>query len=303
MLPDVEQESRGCMFLQQFINGLTIGSSYALVAIGYTMVFGVLELVNFSHSSVFMFSAYIAASMLGKMFSIPAAFITAIGVCALFGISIDRFALMPMRRRGASRVSYLICTIGLSTILQNVIFLVFGSEPMVYRKVFFQGRLAIGNAVITYLQIFTLALLGVLLVLTTLLVYKSKIGSSMRAIAQNAEAARLMGINVDTVITFTFFLGSALAAVAGIMVGMYYGSVDLTMGFTVGMKTFAAAVLGGIGILPGAVLGGLLIGVLESLFAGYVSSGYKDAVAFIILIAVLLIRPAGLLGKKSITKV
>lgn len=291
------------MFLQQLINGLTIGSSYALVAIGYTMVFGILELVNFSHSSVFMFAAYIAATLLSRSLGIPGALLAAIGICALFGISVDRFALLPMRRRGASRVSYLICTIGLSTILQNVIFLVFGSEPMVYPKVLLQGRLNIGNAVITYLQIFTLALVMVLMIGTTLLVYRTKIGSSMRAIAQNAEAARLMGINVDTTITFTFFLGSALAAVAGIMVGMYYGSVDLTMGFTVGMKTFASAVLGGIGILPGAVLGGLLIGVLESLFAGYVSSGYKDAVAFVILIAVLLIRPTGLLGSKSITKV
>lgn len=291
------------MFLQQMINGLTIGSSYALVAIGYTMVFGVLELVNFSHSSVFMFSAYIAATVLGRFLNIPAAFIAAIGICALFGISIDRLALMPMRRRGASRVSYLICTIGLSTVLQNVIFLVFGSEPMVYPRVLLQGRITIGNAVVTYLQIFTLILLIVLMVLTTLLIYKSKIGASMRAIAQNTEAAKLMGINVDNVITFTFFLGSALAAVAGIMVGMYYGSVDLTMGFTVGMKTFASAVLGGIGVLPGAVIGGLLIGVIESLFAGYVSAGYKDAVAFVILILVLLVRPTGLLGQKTITKV
>jgi len=291
------------MFLQQLINGLTIGSSYALVAIGYTMVFGVLELVNFSHSSVFMFAAYIAAFILSKFINIPVAFLTAIGLCALFGIAIDRFALLPMRRRGASRVSYLICTIGLSTILQNIIFLIFGSEPMVYPKVFLSGRIRIANAVVSYLQIFTLVLLIALMVLTSLLIYKSKIGSSMRAIAQNAEAARLMGINVDTVITFTFFLGSALAAVAGIMVGMYYGSVDLTMGFTVGMKTFASAVLGGIGVLPGAVIGGLLIGVIESLFAGYISSGYKDAVAFIILITVRMIRPSGLLGKKNITKV
>ncbi len=291
------------MFLQQFINGLTIGSSYAVVAIGYTLVFGVLELVNFSHSSVFMFGAYLAAVVLSKFANVPAAFVTAIGLCGLFGISIDRFALLPMRRRGASRVSYLICTIGLSTVLQNIIFLIFGSEPMVYPQVILTGRIRLANAVISYLQIFTLVLLLVLMVLTSLLVYKSKIGSSMRAISQNEEAARLMGINVDTIITFTFFLGSALAAVAGIMVGMYYGNVDLTMGFTVGMKTFASAVLGGIGILPGAVIGGLSIGVIESLFAGYISSGYKDAVAFIILIIVLLIKPTGLLGKKNVMKV
>ncbi|WRS28064.1 branched-chain amino acid ABC transporter permease [Oscillospiraceae bacterium MB08-C2-2] len=291
------------MFLQQVINGLTIGSSYALVAVGFSMVFGVLELTNFAHSSVFMLGAYIAAAVLANHFGIWMAVAGSIALCGIFGILIDRMALMPMRKRGASRVSYLICTIGLSTFLQNLIQMIFGAEARPFPKVFIQGQLEFGNAMITYLQIFVICITLALMLITWFLVNYTSMGAAMRAVAQNATAARLMGINVDTTITFTFFLGSALAAVAGIMVGMYYRSVDLTLGFTVGMKTFASAVLGGIGILPGAVLGGFSIGVLESLFAGYISSGFKDAVAFIVLIGVLLIKPAGLLGKKHVSKV
>lgn len=291
------------MLIQQIINGLTIGCSYALVAIGYNMVFGVLELVNFSHSSVFMFGAYIAAAALGHLIGVPVAIVMAIGGCALFGMGIDRMALLPMRRHGANKTSFLICTIGLSTFLQNAIFLLFGSEPLVYPRVFPHGHIAIGNAKMSYLQLFTLILTLVLMVAVVLFVNRTKLGASMRAVAQDQEAARLMGINVDTVITFTFALGSALAAVAGIMIGMYYGSVDLQIGFTVGMKTFASAILGGVGVIHGSVLGGLIIGVLEALFSGYVSSGYKDAVAFVVLILVLIVKPSGLLGKKSINKV
>lgn len=293
----------GILFLQQLINGLTIGCSYALVAIGYNMVFGVLELVNFSHSSVFMFGAYIAAVMLSKSISVTLSFIIAIGACAVFGVMIDRLALLPMRNRGASRVSFLICTIGLSIFLQNLIFLVFGSEPRVFKRVFPHGHLLIGNAKISYLQLFTLIFTLTLMLLVIVFIKKTKLGASMRAVAQNSLAARLMGINVDKVITLTFAIGSALAAVAGVLIGMYYGSVDLQMGFTVGMKTFSAAILGGVGVIQGSVLGGLIIGVLESLFAGYISAGYKDAVAFVILILVLIIKPVGLLGRKNINKV
>jgi len=291
------------LFLQQVINGVTIGCSYALVAIGYNMVFGVLELVNFSHSSVFMFGAYIAATVLGKQFGAPAAFLIAIVGCALFGIGIDRFALMPMRKKGASKISFLICTLGLSTFLQNVIFLFFGSESIVYRNVFPHGHIRIGGALISYLQIIVLLTTLVLMVFVLLFVQKTKLGASMRAVAQNSVAARLMGINVDNVITFTFAMGSALAAVAGILIGMCYGSVDLQIGFSVGMKTFAAAIIGGVGVIHGSVAGGLIIGVAESLFAGYVSSGYKDIVAFVLLILVLMVRPSGLFGKKNATKV
>lgn len=291
------------MFWQQIINGLTIGSFYALVAIGYSMVFGVLELTNFAHSAVFMMGGYVACVALRAGINFPLAFVLGLAACGLIGMLIDRTCLMPMRKRGAKRISYLICTIGLSTFLQNLINLVFGSESIPFGETLKRTQYTIGNLVISNLQIIIWALSLVLVALTTLLVTRTKLGASMRAVAQNPTAAKLMGVNTDRVITFTFFLGSTLAAVAGTMFAMYYYSVDLQMGFTVGMKTFASAVLGGIGSLPGAVIGGYLIGIIEALFAGYVSSGFKDAIGFIVLILVLLVRPSGLLGRKSISKV
>ena len=198
----------------------------------------------------------------------------------------------------------MICTIGLSTFLQNLINLVFGSESIPFKEVLVRRQYTIGsNLVISNLQIIIWIMSIVLVAVTTFLVNKTKLGASMRAVAQNPTAAKLMGVNTDRVITFTFFLGSTLAAVAGTMFAMYYYSVDLQMGFTVGMKTFASAVLGGIGSLPGAVVGGYLIGIIEALFAGYISSGFKDAIGFIVLIIVLLVRPSGLMGRKSVSKV
>lgn len=292
------------MFLQQIVNGLTIGSFYALVAIGYSMVFGVLELTNFAHSAVFMMGGYVACVALQAGVSFPVAFLLALITCGVIGILIDRSCLMPMRKRGAKRISYLICTIGLSTFLQNLINLVFGSESIPFKEVLVRRQYTIGsNLVISNLQIIIWIMSIVLVAVTTFLVNKTKLGASMRAVAQNPTAAKLMGVNTDRVITFTFFLGSTLAAVAGTMFAMYYYSVDLQMGFTVGMKTFASAVLGGIGSLPGAVVGGYLIGIIEALFAGYISSGFKDAIGFIVLIIVLLVRPSGLMGRKSVSKV
>ena len=292
------------MFLQQIVNGLTIGSFYALVAIGYSMVFGVLELTNFAHSAVFMMGGYVACVALQAGVSFPVAFLLALIACGVIGILIDRSCLMPMRKRGAKRISYLICTIGLSTFLQNLINLVFGSESIPFKEVLVRRQYTIGsNLVISNLQIIIWIMSIVLVLLTTFLVNETKLGASMRAVAQNPTAAKLMGVNTDRVITFTFFLGSTLAAVAGTMFAMYYYSVDLQMGFTVGMKTFASAVLGGIGSLPGAVVGGYLIGIIEALFAGYISSGFKDAIGFIVLIIVLRVRPSGLMGRKSVSKV
>ena len=292
------------MFLQQIVNGLTIGSFYALVAIGYSMVFGVLELTNFAHSAVFMMGGYVACVALQAGVSFPVAFLLALITCGVIGILIDRSCLMPMRKRGAKRISYLICTIGLSTFLQNLINLVFGSESIPFKEVLVRRQYTIGsNLVISNLQIIIWIMSIILVAVTTFLVNKTKLGASMRAVAQNPTAAKLMGVNTDRVITFTFFLGSTLAAVAGTMFAMYYYSVDLQMGFTVGMKTFASAVLGGIGSLPGAVVGGYLIGIIEALFAGYISSGFKDAIGFIVLIIVLLVRPSGLMGRKSVSKV
>jgi branched-chain amino acid transport system permease protein len=286
------------------INGITIGSSYALVAVGFTMVFGVLELTNFAHNAVYLFGAYLAAALLFRNASIPLALGTTILVCGLMGVMVDRCALMPMRKRSAAKSGYLVCTIGISTFLQNLVQLIFGAEAQPFPDIFVKGSVSLGSgAAISYVQIFSISLTFALMGLMNFLVRRTKMGAAMRAVAQNVQAARLMGIDVNNVVTFTFFLGSALAAVAGIMTGIYYRSLDLNLGFYVGMKMFSAAVLGGIGILPGAVLGGFLIGVLETLFAGYVNSGFKDAIAFIILILVLLIRPAGLLGGKTVQKV
>lgn len=291
------------MFLQQLVNGLTIGSTYALVAIGYTMVFGVLELVNLSHGTVYMLGAYISAIIMTTVIGFWPAFLLSLITCGLVGICIDRFALFPLRKNNASKTAALISTVGISTFLQNAILLIFGTESKPFPNVFNLGNFTVGNVVIGYIQIIIFILALILMLATSFLVYRTEMGRAMRATAQNVEATKLMGIDVDKVITFTFFFGSFLAAIAGTLIGMYYRSVDITMGFTVGMKTFASAVLGGIGILPGAMLGGIIIGVAETLVAGYLSAGYKDAVAFIILIFVLLVKPSGLLGRKNIVKV
>ena len=291
------------MLLQQIINGLTVGSTYALVAIGFSMVFGVLELTNLAHSSVFMFGAYVAAVSLIQHLPFGIAMIASIVACGLFGIGIDRIALMPMRKRGAEKSSYLTCTIGISTFLQNLIVLLFGSQSLPFKEVFNRGMIRFPNFIISYLQIGIFLLTLLLMIGTTLIVNRTKIGASMRAVAQNPVAAKLMGINLDRVITFAFLFGSTLAAVAGIMVGMYYRSAETYFGAIVGMKTIASAVIGGIGVLPGAVLGGFLVGITECLFAGYVNANFKDAVAFILLIAILLIRPIGLLGRKKVNKI
>ncbi len=291
------------MLLQQIINGLTVGSTYALVAIGFSMVFGVLELTNLAHNSVFMLGAYVAAVSLIQQLPFGIAIIASVLVCGLFGVGIDRIALMPMRKRGAEKSSYLTCTIGISTFLQNLIILVFGSESLPFQQVFNRGMLRSRYFIISYLQIGIYLLTIILMIGTTLIVNRTKIGISMRAVAQNPVAAKLMGINLDRVITFTFLFGSSLAAIAGIMIGMYYRSVETYFGAIVGMKTIASAVIGGIGVLPGAVVGGFLVGIAECLFAGYVSANFKDAVAFIMLIAILLIKPIGLMGRKKVNKI
>lgn len=293
------------MFVQQLVNGITIGSTYALVAIGYSMVFGVLELINFAHGSVYMVGAYftlmIYLGMGGKHFAL--AFVLSLVCSALVGFSIDRLALRPLRKSGAPKTTALIATLGFSTIIENCVLLFFGTEAKPFPNVLDFGYLDWAGARISYLQIIILATALFLMCATSLLVYKTKLGKAMRSTSQNSEAAALMGINVQGVIGITFMLGSALAAVAGTLVGMYYESISVTLGFTTSMKTFASAVLGGVGILPGAMLGGMLMGIIETLAASYVSSGYRDAIAFAILILVLLVKPTGLLGKKTMDKV
>lgn len=291
------------MFFQQVVNGLTIGSMYALVAIGYTMVFGVLKLVNFSHGSVFMVGAYLTLQLslaLGGHFFLAAAL--SLVLTGVLGVTIDRLALRRLRVKKADRITALISTLGVGTILDNAVMIAFGSETKAFPNVLQLGSFTIGSTVVSWVQIIIFILSLILMGIMSAVVYRTKMGRAMRATSQNSDAAKLMGINVNQVIAFTFFVGSLLASVAGTMYGMYYEAIDPMIGSVLSMKTFACVVLGGVGELPGAMLGGLLIGVVEAVGASYISSGYRDAIAFAILILVLIVRPQGLLGKKVADK-
>lgn len=298
------------MLLQQIINGLTIGSVYALVTIGFNMVYGVLELTNFAHSSFYMLGSYITlftmTSFIGRI-SVSGFIISLfISICltGLLGALMDKVALEPIRKKKGEPITALLSTVGIQTAVNNSVLLIFGTVPVAFPDVFDLGKFAIGeNTIVQVLQIGIFLLAIVLMVVLSFIVYKTKFGSAMRAISQNSVASSLMGINVNQVITITFFIGTAVAAISGTMVGTYYQRVDTLMGASVGLKSFAAAVLGGMGSLPGAMVGGILIGLLETLFAAYISSGYRDIVAFIILIGVLIIKPSGLFGKQTINKV
>ena len=298
------------MFLQQIINGLTVGSTYALVTIGFNMVYGVLELTNFAHSSFYMLGAYISlftmTSLYGRV-SIGGFFIglvTSIIITGFLGAIMDKAALEPIRKRNGAPITALLSTVGIQTAINNSILLIFGTVPVEFPDVFQLGKFYLGeNTVVQNIQITIFVLAILLMVILSFIVYKTKLGSAMRAISQNQQAAKIMGIDVNKVITITFFIGTAVAAISGTMVGIYYQRVDTTMAGAVGMKSFAAAVLGGMGSLPGAMVGGFLIGIVETVYAAYVSSSSKDAIAFIILILILIVRPSGLFGQKNVNKV
>lgn len=292
------------MFLQQLINGITIGSVYALVSIGFTMVFGVLELTNFANGSLYMLGAYLSLmlySSTGMNFFL--AFFLSILLTGGAGFLLDRLALRRLRNKQAPKLTALITTLGMSMIIDNFIMLVFGSETKPFPNQFNFGSFEVAGAVVSWVQIIILGCAFVLMLLLSCLVYKTKMGKAMLATAQNSEAAKLMGINVNSVIAFTFVVSGVLACISGNLVGMYYQTVSVTMGASVGMKTFASAILGGVGVLPGAMIGGLLVGIIETFAAGYISSGYRDAIAFMVLILVLLVKPSGLFGSKQINKV
>jgi branched-chain amino acid transport system permease protein len=302
------------MFLQQLTNGLIIGSMYALIALGYTMVYGILQLINFAHGEVFMIGSYVGLAVLsyaassGLSQTLPLAlillltFLIAMASCALLGVAIERLAYRPLRH--SSRLSLLITALGISIALQNIVMLTLGARDKPYPSDFFpRGEWVIAGVHIQYIQVFILAMALVLMTGLTLLVRQTRLGKAMRATAQDMEAAGLMGINPHLIIMVTFAIGSALGAAAGVLFGLYYGITNFHIGFQAGMKAFTAAVLGGIGNMAGAMLGGLLLGVLESLCAGYLSSQWKDVFAFAILILVLVFRPAGLLGEQVPEKV
>jgi len=301
-------------FLQQLINGLTLGSVYAMVALGYTMVYGIVQLINFAHGEVVMIGAMVAFSVIGALAGadtglhpvviVAAGAAAAVPVCAGVGYAMERVAYRPLR--GAPRLAPLITAIGISIILQHVAMLIWSRNPLAFPQIVPNPVIDVGGATVTAVQIAILTTAIVMMSGLIAIVYRTRLGTAMRATAQNPQVAGLMGIDIDRVIAFTFVLGAALAAVAGVMVATYYGIAHYTMGALLGLKAFSAAVLGGIGNLAGAVLGGLLLGVVEALGAGYIGdftnnwfgSNYQDVFAFIVLILVLVFRPSGLLGER-----
>ena len=292
------------MFTQQLINGITVGGIYALIALGYTMVYGILKIVNFAHGDVFM-----VGSFLGMLFvqntglPIYIAYPVAMLVTAAVGMTIERVCYRPIRINGADALSILIAALGVSIFLENFAQLVWGTETHSYVQTIKKTTYKFGEITLSNIQIGVIILCLALMVVLYLIVNRTKIGVAMRATSQSIVSAQLMGINTERVIAMTFGIGSALACVAGVLVGTYYDAVYPLVGYSYGLKAFAAAILGGIGSIPGAMLGGFLIGIVETLGAGYISAGYKDAFAFGILILVLIFRPSGLLGKKRVDKV
>ena len=290
------------LLLNQLLNGLQIGSIYALIALGYTMVYGIVKLINFAHGDIIMVGAYAALILmtgLGMPFYV--AIIGAMAVCVVCGVLIERVAYKPLR--SSPRISSLITAIGVSYLLQNLAQLIFSPTPRPFPTVFQVKPLVVGELSISFVTILTLAVSVGLMVLLQFVVRRTKVGKAMRAVSEDTGAAQLMGISVDRTVSITFAIGCALAAIGAVLYCVAYPRVQPTMGSLPGLKAFIAAVLGGIGILPGAMLGGFIMGIAESLTKGYISSQLADAVVYGILIVVLIFKPAGLLGKKTREKV
>jgi len=300
------------IFIQQLINGLTLGAVYAVVALGYTMVYGIIQLINFAHGDVVMVGAMVAFSVIVALapLGLPPLVVVlvatgcAVSACMLIGYAMERLAYRPLR--GAPRLAPLITAIGVSIILQHLAMMIWSRNPLAFPQVIKTQSYDIGGATVTNVQIAILAISIAIMAGLVALVYRTRLGTAMRATAQNPQVAGLMGIDANRVIAFTFVIGAALAAVAGVMVASYYGIAHYAMGSQLGLKAFCAAVLGGIGNIPGAMLGGVLLGLVEALGAGYIGdltgnvfgSNYQDVFAFIVLIGVLVLRPSGLLGER-----
>ncbi|MGF1627717.1 MAG: branched-chain amino acid ABC transporter permease LivH [Alphaproteobacteria bacterium] len=306
-------------FIQQLINGTTLGAFLGLVAIGYTMVYGIIGMINFAHGDIYMIGSFMAmiglalagaAGLLGSSGGIILALIVVLALSMVFtgvyGWSVERIAYRPLR--GSFRLAPLISAIGMSIALQNYVQLVQGARPRSIRPVI-EGNIVLMTrsdgftVVLSYLQIFIVLVTIALMTVFTLIITRTALGRAQRACEQDKTMAALLGVNVDRTISITFVMGAALAAVAGMMAVLYYGTIDFYDGFIIGVKAFTAAVLGGIGSLPGAMLGGLLIGLIEAFWSAYVSAEYKDVAVFSILVGVLIFRPTGLLGKPQIEKV
>jgi branched-chain amino acid transport system permease protein len=301
------------VLLQQIINGLVLGSIYALVALGYTMVYGVLGLINFAHGDIVMVGALTAltvvAKLAGSALPVPLILMLALAagvlVCTALGVTIERVAYRPLRR--APRLAPLITAIGVSILLQYGAALIWSKQYLPLPEIVRPAHYAIGNATVTSLQLYIFALALAVMAALLWFIKRTRLGKAMRATEQNRDVAGLMGIDVNRIIAFTFALGSALGALAGLMVVLYYGIAHYFMGFMLGLKAFTAAVLGGIGKVNGAMLGGLLLGLIESLASGYIGdltggalgSNYRDIFAFLVLVAILILRPSGLIGEPA----
>lgn len=300
------------VFFQQLINGITIGMIYALIALGYTMVYGIAQLINFAHGEVFMVGAYLGLlfftlfqrlipGLEGSVFSLPLVIACVMASAALLGVIIERLAYKPLRN--APRLAPLITAIGVSFLLQNAVMLIFGPADKSFPAVLPLKKFSFGAVTLTNIQILITAISLTLMAGLHLFITRTRTGKAMRALADDMKAASLMGINVDRTIMSAFLIGAALAGAGGVMFGLYYSTINFHDGYLAGLKAFTAAVLGGIGNIPGAMLGGVLIGVFEGLGAGYLSSEWKNVFAFFILILILLFRPRGLLGTRVVKKV
>ncbi len=302
-------------FFQQLVNGLTLGGMYALVALGYTMVYGIIQLINFAHGEVFMIGAFLGLSILhilsrlgmNEHVALALAFVGSMAITSAAGVGIERIAYRPLRNQ--SRITLLLSAVGMSIFLQNLVMLVYSRDMQPFPREI-RGGVSLHGVIIDNIQILIVVSSLALMLGLDLLVQRTRIGQAMRAIAQDMEAALMMGIDINQVIRMTFIIGSAFAAAGGIMNGLYYGGIKFDMGFIVGIKAFSAAVLGGIGNLRGAMLGGIILGLSETLLVAVLSAAgvpeafdYKDVIAFAILIAVLIFKPSGLLGQSTSEKV
>ena len=297
-------------FLQQLINGLAVGGIYALVALGYTMVYGVLKLINFAHGDIFTIGAYLGMTLLvsgglsGSMTPVLAVGLVVIivfGLVALLGVALERVAYRPLRK--ANSLAAVVSALGASIVFQNAVMLIYGARVYVYPENLIPTlTFNIFGLNVPVMRIIVIVSSLVLMLALYAFINRTRMGTAIRAVAIDQGAARLMGINVDRVISLVFFIGAGLGGVAGVMVGTYYGQIDFTMGWSYGLKAFTAAILGGIGNIPGAMIGGLLLGVIEALGASYLAMAWKDAVAFLVLILILIIRPTGLLGERVADK-
>ncbi len=290
------------LFLQQMINGLSVGSIYALIALGYTMVYGIIRLINFAHGEIMMVGAYIAF-ILAVNTSLPFILILLISMVlsAVIGVLVERVAYKPLRK--APRISVLITAIGVSFFLQNLALVIFKADPKIMPELIEKKPIAIGPLQVGTVTVTTLALSIVFMIALDLFVKRTKPGKAMRAVSEDKDAAVLMGIHVNKTISLTFAIGSALGALGGVLYGITYTQVFPTLGVLPGLKAFIAAVLGGIGLIPGAVLGGFVIGMIETITKAYLSSQWSDAIVFGLLIIVLIVKPTGILGKNEKEKV